>query len=99
MPTRTPPTIDEVAVILPAIVRALTILVDNLEPLVELACQSTNLPEEAADALSDLGHTLTEHSRTIMREATERRRTGPGRVVLLKPPVEPGAGDRPLDQE
>ncbi|WP_053078472.1 hypothetical protein [Methylobacterium tarhaniae] len=93
MLTRTPPTIDEVAVILPAIVRALGIIVDHLEPMVELACQSTNLPEETADAMSDIGHILTNQSRIIMHEAAERRRRGPGRVPLRRR-NEGGADDR-----
>ncbi len=82
METRTPPTIDDLAVVLPALVRALGIIVEQMEPLVHLSCHATNLPEESADAMSDIGNALVEQSRLIMREANERRTTGPGRSSL-----------------
>ncbi|MFH6783626.1 MULTISPECIES: hypothetical protein [Methylobacterium] len=82
MPPKPPPTIDEVAAILPSLVQALGIIVEQMEPLMELACQATNLSEQTADAMNDVGYALIEHSRSLMHEGLERRRNGPGRTIL-----------------
>ncbi|MCF4130190.1 hypothetical protein [Methylobacterium sp. SyP6R] len=94
MPPKPPPTIDEVAAILPSLVRALGLIVEQMEPLMDLACQATNLSEETADAMNDVGYALTEHSRTLMREANTRRRNGLGRSIL-RHRDETGAVDQP----
>ncbi|AWN54646.1 hypothetical protein [Methylobacterium sp. 17Sr1-1] len=96
MTSRTPPTIDEMADILPPLVRALSEIVGMMEGLVDVACHATNVQESTADALADLGDTLTEYAHTLMREATERRRTGRGNVPLdgpLAPRTTPAADD------
>lgn len=82
MTPKLPPTIDEVAAILPSLVRALGLIVEQMEPLMDLACQATNLSEETADTMNDVGYALIEHSRSLMHEALERRRKGPGRTIL-----------------
>ncbi len=82
MTQRPLPSIDEVAATLPGLVRALGLIVEQMEPLVELSRRATNLPEETADRMSDIGQTLTDHARILMREAAERRRAGPGRRAL-----------------
>ncbi|KMO44268.1 hypothetical protein VQ03_04080 [Methylobacterium tarhaniae] len=82
MSRRPPPTIDEMADILPPLVRALGEIVEMMEGLVDVACHATNVQETTADTLADLGHTLTEYAHTLMQEATERRRTGRGSVPL-----------------
>ncbi|SFU43186.1 hypothetical protein SAMN02799631_00668 [Methylobacterium sp. 174MFSha1.1] len=87
MTSRTPPTIDEMADILPPLVRALSEIVGMMEGLVDVACHATNVQESTADSLADLGDTLTEYAHTLMREATERRRTGRGNVPLDGPPA------------
>ncbi|MGX7705777.1 hypothetical protein [Methylobacterium sp. Gmos1] len=90
MNQHTPPTIDDVVVILPGLVRALGLIIEQMEPLVDLSRHATNLPEETADRLADLGQTLTEHAHTLMREAARRRQVGPGRAALA-----PGPADQP----
>jgi hypothetical protein len=87
-----PPTIDDVAVILPGLVRALGLIIEQIEPLVDLSCRATNLPEETADRLSDIGQALTDHAHTLMREAARRRQVGPGRIALGPGPAEPPTG-------
>jgi hypothetical protein len=82
MTSRTPPTIDEMADILPPLVRALSDIVGLMEGLVDVACHATNIQESTADTLADLGDTLTEYAHTLMQEATERRRTGRGNAPL-----------------
>jgi len=82
MSRRPPPTIDEMADILPPLVRALGEIVDMMEGLVDVACHATNVQESTADTLADLGHTLTEYAHAMMQEATARRRTGRGSVPL-----------------
>ncbi|WP_053220865.1 hypothetical protein [Methylobacterium indicum] len=77
-----PPTIDEVAAILPSLVRGLGLIVEQMEPLIDLACQATNLSEETADKMNDVGYALIEHSRSLMHEALERQRSEPGRRIL-----------------
>ncbi len=94
MTPKPPPTIDEVAAILPSLVRALGLIVEQMEPLIDLACQATNLSEETADAMNDVGYALTEHSRTLMREANTRRRDGSGRAMLRRHD-EAGGVDQP----
>lgn len=96
MNIKPPPTIDEVAAILPSLVQALGLIVEQMEPLMDLACQATNLSDDTADAMNDVGYALTEHSRTLMREANKRRRDGPGRT-LLRHRDEAGAVDQPSD--
>ncbi|AWB20800.1 hypothetical protein DA075_07635 [Methylobacterium currus] len=94
MTHRTPPTIDEMADILPPLVRALTEIVGLMEGLVDVACHATNVQETTADTLADLGETLTEYAHILMQEATERRRTGRGNVPLdgpLAPRGDPSA--------
>lgn len=85
MTSRTPPTIDEMADILPPLVRALSDIVGMMEGLVDVACHATNIQESTADTLADLGDTLTEYAHALMREATERRRTGRGNTPLDGP--------------
>ncbi len=82
-----PPTIDDVAAALPPISQALNTIADALDALVTVTCRATNLPEQAADMLNDAGQTLIAHSRTLMHEAQERCRTGPGRAALLPRPA------------
>ncbi|MBE7247207.1 MAG: hypothetical protein INR63_19875 [Actinomycetospora chiangmaiensis] len=89
MSRRPPPTIDEMADILPPLVRALGEIVDMMEGLVDVACHATNVQESTADTLADLGHTLTEYAHALMQEAAERRRHGRGSVSL---PSAGGAG-------
>ncbi|MGF3025530.1 hypothetical protein ACQVP2_22230 [Methylobacterium aquaticum] len=91
MNAKPPPTIDDIAVILPPIVRALGLIVEQMEPLVDLACRATNLPEETADAMNDVGYALIQQSRALMHEAAQRRRSGPGRTVLRLRSDEAGA--------
>ncbi|WP_053080450.1 hypothetical protein [Methylobacterium variabile] len=91
MSSRTPPTVDEMADLLPPLVRALGEVAELMEGLVDVACQATNLSEATADALSDIGHTMSEYSHMLMREATERRRTGRGNVPLARKPDAPAA--------
>lgn len=76
------PSIDDVAAMLPGLVRALGLIVEQMEPLVELSRRATNLPEETADRMSDIGHALTEQAHLLMREAADRRLSGPGRLAL-----------------
>ncbi|MCF4126501.1 hypothetical protein [Methylobacterium sp. SyP6R] len=82
MTQRPLPSVDDVAAMLPGLVRALGLIVDQTEPLVELSRRATNLPEETADRMSDIGHALTEQAHLLMREAAERRQSGPGRIAL-----------------
>ncbi|OAS22269.1 hypothetical protein [Methylobacterium platani] len=93
MSRRPPPTIDEMADLLPPLVRALGEVVERMEGLVDVACHATNLQESTADSLADLGHTLTDYAHALMQEATDRRRHGRGSVTL---PSRAG-GDGPLD--
>ncbi|AWN55081.1 hypothetical protein [Methylobacterium sp. 17Sr1-1] len=86
-----PPTIDDIAVILPGLVRALGLIIEQMEPLLDLSCRATNLPEETADRMADIGQALTEHAHTLMREAARRRQAGPGRIALAPGPAEPSA--------
>ena len=85
MTSRTPPTIDEMADILPPLVRALSEIVEMMEGLVDVACHATNVQETTADTLADLGHTLTGYADALMQEATDRRRTGRGNAPLDGP--------------
>lgn len=61
---------------LPPIVDAILLLVDQLDVLVPLACEAPILPEDTADRLSDAGHAAIDHSRTLMAEACRRKREG-----------------------
>lgn len=97
MTHRTPPTIDELADILPPLVRALTEIVGLMEGLVDVACHATNVQETTADTLADLGETLTEYAHILMQEATERRRTGRGNVPLDGPLAPRGDPSAPRD--
>ncbi|ACA20402.1 hypothetical protein M446_6126 [Methylobacterium sp. 4-46] len=79
------PTIDDVADLLPPLVSAIGQLVDQLDLLVSITCGASNIPEESANLMSDIGHTMTTHAHTLMRASIERRRNGPGRVALPGP--------------
>lgn len=81
-----PPSIDTVADVLPSIVRGMAEISRSLDVLVEITLQATNLPEETAEALIDLGDSLSKQGDRLMAAAIERRSSGPGSILLLKGP-------------
>jgi hypothetical protein len=88
-----PPTFDDVAGVLPPIVRGLEQIAQSLDVLVEITLRATNLPEESADALADLGDSLIKHGHRIMGEAVARRRSGRGAAPIPTGPHEPAPQD------
>jgi hypothetical protein len=67
------PTVDDVADLLPPLVRAVREIADMLELLTDISCLATNLPAETADTMADIGESITRQARSIMREVRRRR--------------------------
>jgi hypothetical protein len=74
--------IDDISDALTPVAKAIGILVEQLEILVEANCQATNISEEAAEILADAGNSALRHSRALMHELAERRRGGRGSRTL-----------------
>jgi hypothetical protein len=77
------PTLDTVANILPPLVRGMEEMARSLDLLIDVACAATNLPEVTAEALVDLGDTLSKHALILSGVTSLSKQSGiapPGRL-------------------
>lgn len=78
----TPLSIDDMSDILLPVTKAIATLVEQLESLVTANCRSSNISEESAELLAEVGNTALRHSRTLVREVNKRRSEGKGSRLL-----------------